>query len=179
MGLVGQPNAGKSTLLSAVSAARPKIAEYPFTTLEPNLGVVSAPEGRSFVAADLPGILEGAHQGKGLGLQFLRHIERTRVLAYLIPVDSPSPLAEYEMLRAELSAYSESLGGRPHCVVRTKADLLGEGEEPLALAVRDAWGVYVVSAVARRGLRELVEAWWEQLKSLDRSDKTPAGGADS
>ncbi|HEY2340818.1 MAG TPA: GTPase ObgE, partial [Steroidobacteraceae bacterium] len=107
VGLVGQPNAGKSTLLSVISAARPKIADYPFTTLSPNLGVVPMSDHRTFVVADIPGIIEGAHEGKGLGLQFLRHIERTRMLAFLIPIDALDWQAEYEQLRQEISSYSE------------------------------------------------------------------------
>src|SRR5919112_6224430 len=109
VGLVGQPNAGKSTLLSVISAARPKIADYPFTTLAPNLGVVQLTDNRTFVVADIPGIIEGAHEGKGLGLQFLRHVERTRVLALLAPIDAMDWQAEYEGLRREISEYSEEL----------------------------------------------------------------------
>src|SRR3954470_3707022 len=128
IGLVGQPNAGKSTLLSVISAARPKIADYPFTTLAPNLGVVQLSDNRTFVVADLPGIIEGAHEGRGLGLQFLRHIERTRVLAFLIPIDSMDWQAEYDQLRGEVASYSNELAQKPHCVVFTKMDLLGEME---------------------------------------------------
>lgn len=168
VGLVGKPNAGKSTLLASISAARPKIADYPFTTLEPVLGVVSLGDGRSFVVADIPGIIEGAHEGRGLGLQFLRHIERTRLLAYLIPVDSNSPQAEYEMLRAELAAYSTALMAKAHSVVLTKADLLGPGEAGPAVHAPQAWGVFLISAVARRGLRDLVEAWADRLRMADR-----------
>src|SRR4051812_5743484 len=124
VGLVGQPNAGKSTLLSVVSAARPKIADYPFTTLSPNLGVVQMSGGRTFVVADIPGIIEGAHEGKGLGLQFLRHVERTRTLALLVPLDHVDPQAEYDLLRRELASHSAVLARIPHCLVLTKADLL-------------------------------------------------------
>ncbi len=145
VGLVGEPNAGKSTLLAAISAAHPKVAAYPFTTLQPNLGVVELPDYRSLVVADIPGIIEGAHEGKGLGLQFLRHVERTRTLAYLVPVDAAEPQDEYDRLREEIRSYSEELAGRPHCLVlgasvptrsRPKApvgdvrDLGGEPEGP-------------------------------------------------
>ena len=123
VGLVGEPNAGKSTLLSAVSAARPKIADYPFTTLEPNLGVVGMSDGRSMVIADIPGIIEGAAEGKGLGTQFLRHIERTRTLALMIPAEAEDPQATYELLRNELLSHDAALEGIPHCLVITKADL--------------------------------------------------------
>jgi GTPase len=164
VGLVGQPNAGKSTFLAAVSAATPKIADYPFTTLTPNLGVVSLPGTRTFVVADIPGIIEGAHEGKGLGLRFLRHIERTRTLAYLIAADSAGPQAEYELLRDELRRYSEELAEKPHCVVITKLDLLPPGQEPPQLNAPAAWGEYAVSAVARRGLTELLEALWSAVR---------------
>ena len=130
VGLVGEPNAGKSTFLAAVSKARPKVADYPFTTLAPNLGIVELSDYRTFALADIPGIVEGAHEGKGLGLQFLRHIERTRTLALLVPVDAPDPARVYGELRDELSSYSDELGARPHCVVLSKADLLAPGEDP-------------------------------------------------
>src|SRR5687767_9063201 len=109
VGLVGKPNAGKSTLLASISKATPKIADYPFTTLAPNLGVVKLSDSRTFVVADIPGIIEGAHEGKGLGLRFLRHIERTRTLAFLLPCDSEDPQAEYELLRSELASHSDEL----------------------------------------------------------------------
>src|SRR5436305_138161 len=159
IGLVGQPNAGKSTLLSVISAARPKIADYPFTTLQPNLGVVQLSDGRTFVVADIPGIIEGAHEGKGLGLQFLRHIERTRLLAFLIPIDAMDWQQEYDQLRREVEAYSPELAQKPHCVVFTKMDLLGEDEAP-PIEAPDAFGIFTVSAAARRGLDMLLAAWW-------------------
>jgi GTP-binding protein len=158
VGLVGQPNAGKSTLLSAVSEAHPKVAAYPFTTLTPNLGVVQLPDFRSFVVADIPGIIEGAHEGRGLGLQFLRHIERTRTLAFLIPVDAEDLQIEYDQLREEVRTYSEELAGTPHCVVVTKTDLLSPEASPPEVVAEDAWGVFYISAVARKGLAPLLES---------------------
>ncbi len=164
VGLVGEPNAGKSTLLASVTRARPKVASYPFTTLAPNLGVVGLSDFRTFVVADIPGIIEGAHEGKGLGLQFLRHIERTRVLAYLIPVDSPDPAASYERLRRELREYSAALAERPHCVVLTKTDLLAPDDELPEVPAPDAWGVFPLSAVARTGLDALLRALWDRTR---------------
>lgn len=160
VGLVGEPNAGKSTLLASVSRATPKIADYPFTTLTPNLGVVELPDARSFVMADIPGIIEGAHEGRGLGFQFLRHIERTRTLAILIPADALDPLLEYDRLRGEVRSYSEELAGKPHCVVFTKADLLPADWEPPRIEAPEAWGQFVISAVAQRGLSPLLEGLW-------------------
>jgi GTPase len=170
VGLVGQPNAGKSTLLAAVSAATPKIADYPFTTLAPNLGVVSLPGTRTFVIADIPGIIEGAHEGKGLGHRFLRHIERTRTLAFLIPLEAGDVQAEYELLRGELREYSDELAEKPHCVVLTKSDMLPTGDEPPRLDAPDAWGEFVISAVARRGLPELLEALWARVRDEIEAD---------
>jgi GTP-binding protein len=164
VGLVGQPNAGKSTLLAAISAAQPKIADYPFTTLKPNLGVVELSGVRSFVVADIPGIIEGAHTGRGLGLQFLRHIERTRTLAFMIPVDAEDPQAEYELLREELRAHSPELVTKPHCLIINKMDLLGPDEEPPQIDAPDAWGIYPISAVSRRGLDELLEGIWAEVR---------------
>ena len=161
VGLVGEPNAGKSTFLAAVTAARPKVADYPFTTLEPNLGVVQLSDFRTFVIADIPGIIEGAHEGKGLGHQFLRHIERTRTLALVIPVDAPDVQVEYEALRSELEAYSTELAMTPHCVMLTKTDLLPADEPLPELEAPDAWGVFGVSSVAHRGVDELLPLLWE------------------
>jgi GTP-binding protein len=176
VGLVGQPNAGKSTLLSVVSAARPKIADYPFTTLSPNLGVVQLSDSRTFVVADIPGIIEGAHEGKGLGLQFLRHIERTRLLAFLIPIDSMDWQAEYDQLRREIAAYSRELAQKPHCVVFSKMDLLGE-DEPPPIDAPDAFGVFAMSAVARQGVDVLISAWWTQLLEMRKADERAAASA--
>ena len=176
VGLVGQPNAGKSTLLSVISAARPKIASYPFTTLSPNLGVVQLSDSRTFVVADIPGIIEGAHEGKGLGLQFLRHIERTRLLAFLVPIDSMDWQAEYDQLRREITAYSRQLAQKPHCVVFSKMDLLGE-EDPPPIDAPDAFGVFALSAAARQGLDELIAAWWSQLLGLRKADERAAATA--
>jgi GTPase len=168
VGLVGQPNAGKSTLLSVISAARPKIADYPFTTLSPNLGVVQLSDGRTFVVADIPGIIEGAHEGRGLGLQFLRHIERTRLLAFLIPVDSMDWQAEYDQLRGEIAAYSAALAEKPHCVVFTKMDLLGDDDAP-PIEAPGAFGEFAVSAAGRTGLDPLLSAWWSRLLAMKKT----------
>ena len=168
VGLVGQPNAGKSTLLSVVSAARPKIADYPFTTLSPNLGVVALSDHRTFVVADIPGIIEGAHEGKGLGLQFLRHIERTRVLAFLIPIDAMDWQAEYDQLRREIAAYSDELAAKPHCVVFTKLDLLGEHYVP-PIDAPGAFGMWAVSAPGRVGLDALLDGWWSRLLDMRKA----------
>ena len=164
VGLVGKPNAGKSTFLASVSAATPKIADYPFTTLTPNLGVVKLSDQRTFVVADIPGIIEGAHEGKGLGLRFLRHIERTRSLAFLLPSDSEDIQAEYELLRNELESYSPELASKPHVVVITKTDLLGPDDEVPHVHAPDAWGQYAVSAVARRNLDTLLEDLWAHVR---------------
>ncbi|HEX8275934.1 MAG TPA: GTPase ObgE [Longimicrobiaceae bacterium] len=160
VGLVGEPNAGKSTFLSAVSAATPKVADYPFTTLTPNLGVVQLSGSRTFVVADIPGIIEGAHEGKGLGHQFLRHIERTRTLALMIPADALEPQQEYDRLMTELRAYSEEMAAKPHCVVFTKADLLPPEWPSPSVDASGAWGQFLVSSVAQRGLDPLLEGLW-------------------
>jgi GTP-binding protein len=170
VGLLGEPNAGKSTLLSVISAARPKVADYPFTTLEPHLGVVGLSGHRTFVVADIPGIIEGAHAGKGLGLKFLQHVERTRMLAVLVPADSPDPQATYDLLRREAALYSPDLAAKPHVVVLTKTDLTAPGSmsfrAPLP-AIRTEAGAPVVpiSAVTRAGVPDLLEVLWRTLKS--------------
>jgi len=157
VGLVGEPNAGKSTLLATVTAARPKVAAYPFTTLEPNLGVVELSGFRTFVIADIPGIIEGAHEGKGLGHQFLRHIERTRVLLLMIPVDVEDVQAEYDRLRVELEAYSRNLAATPFIVGLSKTDLLGPDDEVPELVADGALAVMPFSSVARVDLQPLLE----------------------
>jgi len=164
VGLVGEPNAGKSTLLSVISAARPKIADYPFTTLEPNLGVVALSDHRTFVVADIPGIIEGAHAGKGLGIKFLQHIERTRLLAVLVPADSPDPQGTYELLLREAAAYSPELVAKPHVVVVTKTDLLTTDTQDPAIRTQAGAPVVRISAVTRRGLAELLETLWQALQ---------------
>ena len=172
VGLVGEPNAGKSTLLSVVSAARPKIADYPFTTLEPNLGVVQLSGGRTFVVADIPGIIEGAHDGKGLGLKFLRHVERTRVLAFMLPLDSTDVQATYAKLRDEVRQYSPDLAKTPHVALLSKRDLLPAGEALPELDAPEAQGILSVSSAAGTGVEELPEYLWkfvEEAKAVGRS----------
>ncbi len=165
VGLLGEPNAGKSTLLSVVSAARPKIADYPFTTLEPNLGVVGLSGQRSFVIADIPGIIEGAHAGKGLGLRFLQHVERTRLVAVLIPADSPDPQATYDLLRREAGLYAAELATKPHVVIITKSDLLPPDAVPPAIRAVDDAPVVLISAVTGAGLPSLLETLWQRLRA--------------
>lgn len=168
IGLVGQPNAGKSTLLSVVSAARPKIADYPFTTLSPNLGVVQMSGGRTFVVADIPGIIEGAHEGKGLGLTFLRHIERTRILAFMIPIDAMDWQEEYDKLREEIRSYSPELATRPHCVVFTKLDLMGEDYTP-DIKTDGAFAMFSISAPGRMGLDALKDGLWTKILEIKKA----------
>jgi len=166
VGLLGEPNAGKSTLLSVVSAARPKIADYPFTTLEPHLGVVALSDHRTLVAADIPGIIEGAHLGKGLGLKFLQHVERTRLVAVLVPVNSPDPQATYELLLREAAAYSSELAAKPHVVVLTKLDLLpAPGSRLPTIRTQAGAPVVAISAVTGAGVPELLETLWQSLRA--------------
>jgi GTP-binding protein len=174
VGLVGEPNAGKSTLLSVVSAARPKIADYPFTTLEPNLGVVSLSDHRSFVMADIPGIIEGAHQGKGLGFRFLQHVERTRVLVFLIAIDSEDVQAVYDRLRHEIREYSRALAEKEHLVLLTKYDLHPPGRPLPSLEAPGALGVHAVSAATGHGIDDLKELLWRLVEQAKTSDAAPA-----
>lgn len=162
VGLVGFPNAGKSTLISSISAARPKIADYPFTTLVPNLGLVRAGEYRSYTVADIPGLIEGAHEGKGLGTQFLRHIERTAVLLFLIDAQSTDPDHDLEVLRNELGRHSPHLLEKPWLVRITKGDILGLelSKELLASPFAVKHKAQVISSVSGQGMKELVEELW-------------------
>lgn len=168
VGIIGLPNAGKSTLISALSSARPKIADYPFTTLVPNLGVVRKPTGDGTVFADIPGLIEGAHLGTGLGHDFLRHIERTRVLLHLIDVTQEDPLAAYHTIQDELNAYGRGLSDRPQILALSKIDALpADDPRPEALAAQlqqlSQRSVFLISAVARTGLDPLLQAVWQQL----------------
>ncbi len=159
VGLVGLPNAGKSTLISRICAARPKIADYPFTTLVPNLGVVRGVGGKGFVVADLPGLIEGASQGHGLGHQFLRHVMRTRVILHLIDCMNEDPIADLETIAAELTAFDPALAERPRIVVVTKTDLAPDPDElePLRQKLKaSGLEVLVISAVSGSGLEDLV-----------------------
>ena len=175
VGLVGEPNAGKSTLLARISQARPKVADYPFTTLTPNLGVVEMTDFRSFVVADIPGIIEGAHDGRGLGHRFLRHIERTRCLALLIPIDCEDPGKMLAGLRNELERYSARLADLPYAVVFSKMDLLSPGSEGPVVDAAGAWSTYHVSAVTGRGVDGLLEGCWEQLAAARDAGERDAG----
>ena len=159
VGLVGKPNAGKSTLLSRLSRARPEIAPYPFTTKHPNLGRVQIDFDRSFIMADIPGLIEGAHEGVGLGHEFLRHIERAGILVHLVepePTDGTEPLANYRAIRTELEMYDAELGQRPEIVVVTKADLPGGRDVQQRLAETIGREVLLISAVTGQGLNDLV-----------------------
>ena len=161
VGLVGFPNAGKSTLLSVLTSAKPEIADYPFTTLVPNLGIVKYKDFHSFAIADIPGIIEGAHEGKGLGLQFLRHIERNAVLLFLIPATSENPLKEYQILKNELHQYNEELDFKTHLVAISKCDLIQEHElQKLKEIFPDA---VFISAVTQWNIEELKDRLWQLL----------------
>ncbi|HEX6719330.1 MAG TPA: GTPase ObgE [Pyrinomonadaceae bacterium] len=173
VGLVGFPNAGKSTFISTVSAARPKIADYPFTTLEPHLGVVDLGDFRTFVIADIPGLIEGAHTGAGLGDRFLRHIERTKLLLHLVDVSSASgrdAVSDYETVNRELASYNQDLALRPQFVVATKIDALDEPERLESLkqrATADNKPFFAISSATGQGVRELVNAVRAKLEELN------------
>lgn len=181
VGLVGFPNAGKSTFISTVSAAKPKIADYPFTTLEPHLGVVDLGDFRTFVIADIPGLIEGAHKGAGLGDRFLRHVERTKLLLHLVDVSSVSgrdPVTDYLTVNRELRAYNEELAQRPQIVVATKIDALDEPERLEALgqqAEKDGLPFHAISSATTRGTQELIRviaAKLDEMKTSERRDDT-------
>ena len=163
VGLVGFPNAGKSTLLSVVSAAKPKIANYPFTTLVPQLGIVSYRDGASFAMADIPGIIEGAHEGKGLGLRFLRHIERNAVLLFLIPADSDDIVKEYDVLLNELKLYNPELLDKPRLLAISKCDMLDEELKAEIAKNLPPIETVFISSVAQIGLVELKDKLWKLL----------------
>ncbi len=186
VGLVGFPNAGKSTLISRISAAKPKIADYPFTTLTPNLGVVSMSDNRSFVVADVPGLIEGAHEGHGLGMKFLAHLERTKVLVHVIDVSLFSgrdPISDFEIIRNELKLFesggddmAEALATKPQIAVANKIDALDDPERLKALVKhlkKRKIAVYPISAVTGEGLPTLLNALWKVVARQSASTETP------
>jgi GTP-binding protein len=183
VGIIGLPNAGKSTLISVISAVRPKIADYPFTTLVPNLGVVSYGDGKSFVVADIPGLIEGAHQGQGLGDKFLRHVMRTRVLVHLLDssqIDENDPLAEWKTINRELELFDPELGEKPQIVVANKIDL-PEGRAKAKLLAKKLPKAYrplhVISAATTEGVQPLVQLVGRKLDELRASSETDRDAA--
>lgn len=170
VGLVGLPNAGKSTLLSRITRATPRIADYPFTTLEPNLGIAALDAERSFLVADLPGLIEGASAGKGLGLQFLRHVERTRVLAFLIDASSEDARATLALLEHELAEFSHAMAEKPRVVVLSKSDLLPPEQRESAPERAGLPEALVLSAHTGDGLRPLLEALWSHIVAAERAE---------
>ena len=177
-GIVGLPNAGKSTLISRLSAARPKIADYPFTTLEPNLGVVDLGDFKTCVVADIPGLIEGAHEGAGLGDRFLRHIERTKFLIHVVDLSSATldPLEDYHTIRHELAAYSETVAAKPVIVIANKIDAIDD-PEPLAdfrqFCKRQELEFYAISAVAGTGIKELIYALKRRMDAMAQVQVEP------
>src|SRR5687767_1443074 len=177
VGLVGFPNAGKSTFISVVSAAHPKIADYPFTTLEPHLGVVDLGDFRTFVIADIPGLIEGAHAGAGLGDRFLRHIERTKLLLHLVDVSSlpqQDPVVAYETVNRELASYNEDLATRPQFVVATKIDALDDPQRLASLrerAEKDGKPFFAISSATNNGVRDLINAVSAKLDELNTASR--------
>ncbi len=178
VGLVGFPNAGKSTLISVISAAKPKIADYPFTTLEPNLGVVDMGDFKTFVVADIPGLIEGASTGAGLGDRFLRHVERTKIILHLVDVSSASgrdPVEDYKIINRELAGYSQDLAERPQIIVATKIDALDDPtrrDDLKAQAKKDRTPFFEISAVANIGTKELVDAVAKRLEENEVNHTT-------
>ena len=166
VGLVGFPNAGKSTLLASITAAKPKIANYAFTTLEPNLGIVKYYDDKSFIIADIPGIIEGAHEGKGIGLRFLRHIERNSILLFMIPADSDDIAREYGILLNELRQYNPELLDKGRLLAISKSDMLDDQlkadmEKQIPEGVRHIF----ISSITGEGLKELKDMLWEELNA--------------
>ncbi|NND99449.1 MAG: GTPase ObgE [Pirellulaceae bacterium] len=179
VGLIGKPNAGKSTLLSRISSARPEIADYPFTTKHPNLGIVDVDEGRSFVLADIPGLIEGASEGVGLGHEFLRHIERAGLLVHLVepaPVDETDPIENYKSIRAELAEYDSALADRDEIVVVTKCEMPGADQVCEALAEASQREVFSISAISGQGLSELTQEMMRRVQL--RREKMIQSGED-
>jgi GTP-binding protein len=169
VGLVGMPNAGKSTLISRCSAARPKIADYPFTTIEPVLGIVELSDFRRFVMADIPGLIEGAHAGAGLGHEFLKHIERTTLLVHILdimPIDGSDPMENYKAIRRELENYSKTLAQKQEIIVANKTDLDPDGKIIKELNEKLQQPVHPISAVTGSGTKELSELLWRKTKEL-------------
>jgi len=183
VGLIGFPNVGKSTLISRISAAKPVIADYPFTTLIPNLGVVDVGGTRSFIVADIPGLIEGAHEGQGLGVQFLKHVERTKILVHILdvsPYSGRDPVEDYRVVRKEISAFDRKLAARPQIIAANKIDLLREEDAPRLKAVKKLAAAekspfYAISAMKGEGLKRLVAALDEAVIQ-SKSDQPAAGG---
>jgi len=174
VGLVGIPNAGKSTLISRCSAARPKIADYPFTTLEPVLGIVELSDFRRFVMADIPGLIEGAHNGAGLGYEFLKHIERTRIIVHIldiIPTVGSGPVENYKAIRNELEQYSKALAQKEEIIVANKIDLDPDGKIVKDLKKKLKKKIYPISAVTGEGIKELTELLWKRVKETKAAAK--------
>ncbi|WP_439566224.1 Obg family GTPase CgtA, partial [Gloeocapsopsis crepidinum] len=170
VGIIGLPNAGKSTLIAALSAARPKVADYPFTTLIPNLGVVRKPTGDGTVFADIPGLIAGAHQGAGLGHDFLRHIERTRVLLHLVDVTAADPVTDYQTIQQELHAYGRGLPDRPQILALNKIDAIDEDTLRAIsqkLTQHHGSNPYLISAATHQGLEPLLQYIWSVLDTVD------------
>jgi GTP-binding protein len=179
VGLIGFPNVGKSTFISRVSAAKPVIADYPFTTLIPNLGVVDVDEYQSFVIADIPGLIEGAHLGHGLGTKFLKHVDRTKILVHIVdvsPYTERDPVQDYRTVMKELEAFDPNLAERRQILVANKIDLLGDSQERLnkveSLAVAEKLPFYAISATKKQGLRPVISAMKSVLEELEESKKS-------
>ncbi|MFN5856521.1 MAG: GTPase ObgE [Pseudanabaenaceae cyanobacterium] len=173
IGIIGLPNAGKSTLISVLSSARPKIADYPFTTLTPNLGVVSKPSGDGVVVADIPGLIEGAAEGIGLGHDFLRHVERTRFLIHLVDITQDDPLAAYDVIQRELAAYDIDLADKPQILVLNKIDAVLP-EEADIIAAQFPTAPLLISAVAKKNLDQLKQAMWQMLDEIEAQEALAA-----